>query len=299
MTTTDTIADERVGDKIKALARDIRAGREVVHSGEARFLVDLYYQMQRDRIRAGNQSRAFDEAGEPAVTTALVLGDFETMELRIKQALDAYTTTTPVGTWARSVPGVGPVLCAGLLAHLNMDHCPTVGHLWAFAGLDPTKTWAKGQKRPWNGRLKVLCWKLGESFVKVSGRESDIYGKVYRARKEYEVEKNLRGDYAEQARRSLETKKFGDDTVARKAYERGRLPDARIHLRCQRYAVKLFLSHLHHVAHLDAFGTPPPKPYIIEHGGHVHFVEPPNMDVFRRASERVGRSDQTSTRGAP
>lgn len=283
-TTTTTPPDERVGEKIKALTRDIRAGREVVSPSEARFLVDLYYQMQRDRIRAGNQRRAFAETGEPATTTGLVLADFETMELRVKNALDAYTTTTPLGTWARSVPGVGPVICAGLLAHLNMDHCPTVGHLWAFAGLDPTKRWEKGKKRPWNARLKVLCWKLGESFVKVSGRENDIYGKVYKDRKAYEIAKNERGDYADQAARSLAEKNFGQDTTARKMYEQGMLPDARIHLRAQRYAVKLFLSHFHHVAHLDAFGTPPPKPYIIEHGGHVHFVEPPNLDVYHRAA---------------
>lgn len=293
--TADTMTHEpagEVGDKIKALTRDIKAGREIMTPGEARYLVDTYYQMQRDRIRASNQARAFREAEEPASTTEMLLGDYERLELRVKNALDAYTTTTPVGIWARSIPGIGPVICAGMLAHLNIEHCPTVGHFWAFAGLDPTRKWEKGKVRPWNARLKVLCWKVGESFTKVSGRENDIYGKVYKARKEYEQAKNEAGDYADQAKHALETKKFGEDTTARKMYEQGKLPDGRIHLRAQRYAVKLFMSHLHHVAYFDRYGHQPPKPYIIEHGGHVHFIEPPHLDVYheaRKAAKASGR----------
>ena len=31
--------------------------------------------------------------------------------------------------------------------------------------------------------LKELCWKIGESFVKVKGNPADIYGKIYEERK--------------------------------------------------------------------------------------------------------------------
>ena len=53
----------------------------------------------------------------------------------------------------------------------------------ASAGLDPTVTWGKGERRPWNAELKVLCWKLGDSFVKVSNKEGALYGRIYRERK--------------------------------------------------------------------------------------------------------------------
>jgi hypothetical protein len=42
-----------------------------------------------------------------------------------------------------------------------------------------------------------LCFLIGESFVKVSNNERDVYGKVYRARKEREVTRNAAGDYAD------------------------------------------------------------------------------------------------------
>ncbi len=56
-------------------------------------------------------------------------------------------------------------------------------------------------------------------------------------------------------------------------------PAERIQLRAQRYAVKLFLAHLHHVWHEIAFGTPPPKPFVIEHMGRAHYIAPPNWPM--------------------
>ena len=115
--------------------------------------------------------------------------------------------------------------------------------------------------------------------MKVHANESDIYGKVYVARKAQEMAKNEAGDFADQAARSLEEKKYGKETEARKAYEQGKLPQARIHARAKRYAVKLFLSHWHAVAYESHFGKEAPKPYVITHGGHVHFLKPPNWPM--------------------
>jgi len=63
--------------------------------------------------------------------------------------------------------------------------------------------------------------------------------------------------------------------------------EARIDARARRYAVKLFLAHLHGVWFWMANGTLPPKPYIIEHGGHTHVIQPPNMpDGMQAALQR-------------
>ena len=72
-----------------------------------------------------------------------------------------------IGPWAMATIGVGPVICAGVIARIDIHRAPTVGHIWRFAGLDPTQKWEKGKKRPWNTDLKRICWLLGESFVKV------------------------------------------------------------------------------------------------------------------------------------
>ena len=150
--------------------------------------------------------------------------------------------------------------------------------LAAAAGADPTVEWRKGEKRPWNAALKTLCWKIGESFVKVSGREGDFYGQLYLRRKQYEQARNDSGALADQAARKLERFNIGKETDAYKAYAVGKLPPAHIHSRAKRWAVKLFLAHYHHVAWTLATGTPPPKPYVISVMGHADFIAPPNFD---------------------
>jgi hypothetical protein len=266
-------------DPVSRLTRDLRDAARTLSTDEARFLVDAYYAMQRDRIRAGHQERTLNESGEPHDVMTWLAGQRETLENQIRRALDAYSAAQPAGVWARSIVGIGPVIAAGLLCHIDIKLAPTVGHIWRFAGLDPTVKWDKGKKRPWNGSLKRLCFLIGESFVKVHNHEQDVYGKVYVSRKAYEIARNEAGAFADQAAASLAAKRFGADTDARKHYEAGRLPPARIHLRAERYAVKRFLYDLFAVMYFIQFKAMPPKPWIISHGGHAHYVPPPNMHL--------------------
>jgi transposase len=258
------------------LTRDLQEAATVLTTREARYLVDYYYQLQRDRIRADNQVRSTFDTNEPNRVIAWLSDNTSLLEQQIKRALDAYSTTSVVGAWSRSIVGIGPVLAAGLLAHIDIEKAPTVGHIWRFAGLDPTLVWERSTKRPWNAALKTLCWKIGESFVKTSGHAKSFYGPLYVARKQREEERNAAGMYADQAAVSLGAKRWRDGTMTREAYEQGRLPQARIHLRAQRWTVKLFLAHWHAVAYQAHYGTPAPKPYILTQPEHVHEVLCPN-----------------------
>lgn len=263
---------------IKALHRDLVTAAATMSAEEARFLVDLYYSWQDDRKAADNQVRQMEK--EPHGVLAWLADQSADLERQIVRALDSYTSAQdPVGTWLKANYGIGPVIAAGLLAHIDITRCPTVGHIWRFAGLDPTVKWLPKTKRPWNASLKVLCWKTGQSFMKFSNQEECSYGTAYRARKDFEVARNERGDNAETAARILAEKKFRDDTEARKAYAAGRLPPAQIDGRARRWAVKLFLSHLHLVWYFAENGELPPKPYVIERLGHVHFVKPQHLDT--------------------
>jgi hypothetical protein len=269
--------DEQDLEPIKRLNRDLRQAAKTLTATEARFLVDAYYQMQRDRIRAAHQARTLEEAGEPNQLLGWLFENTAVLERNIKSALGGYSLSNPVGKWAESIIGIGPVISAGLLAHIDITKAPTVGHIWRFAGLDPTVVWKEGQKRPWNGALKRLCWIIGESFTKQSGHKDDFYGKIYIARKAQEEAKNANHDFSDQAATALTTKNWKRDTQTKAAYEQGLLPQARIHLRAQRYAVKLFLSHWQTVAYRQHYGEMPPKPYVIEHLGHAHLIQVPNF----------------------
>ena len=135
-------------------------------------------------------------------------------------------------------------------------------------------------KRPYNAKMKTLLWKLGQSFVKVSNNPNDIYGKIYQHRKAYEMAKNEKLEYKEQA--EAKAKIVGKTTEAYKWYSQGMLPPAHIQARAERYAVRIFLSHLHEVMYIVEYGKEPPKPFAIEILGHAHKIECPNIDEYKK-----------------
>jgi len=267
-------------ESVKRLSRDlitaIKDKTLVMTRGDIRYLVDVYYQLQEFRKAAYSQEGAADAQAEPKNLVEWMAQQLEILEGQVRRALDAWTSTDPVSKWAKSIHGIGPVLSAGLSAHIDIERAPTVGHIWSFAGLNPNMVWEKGQKRPYNARLKVLCWKIGDSFVKQHNNPKCAYGRVYAERKALEVSRNDGGLLKEQAAATLEAKKI-TDKATRARYEEGRLPDGRIDLRARRYAVKLFLSHWHDVSYRERYGVAPPLPYPIAHLGHAHVIRAEDM----------------------
>jgi hypothetical protein len=282
----DAIEEEELPDAPlnDLLARDLKEAAVDLGLPEVRYLVKNYYDMQGMRIASGHQRRSLGQNGEPRYIISWTYKQMGAVENTIKKVLDYYTRNEPtgIGAWSRSIMGIGPVISAGLLAHIDIEKCPTAGHIWSFAGLNPEATWERGQRRPWNADLKTLCWKLGESFVKVQNRDEDIYGHIYAFRRRYEDAKNERHEYAEQAAAILERKKIGKGTEAYSFYSQGMLPKAHIYARSKRYAVKLFLSAWHESAYFQRYGELPPLPYAVTHleQQHAHVFWPPMLDMI-------------------
>jgi hypothetical protein len=265
--------DEQV--HVARLSTDLRIAAATLSDEEARFLVDAYYIIQEDRKRSNNQVRALDKSEEPHLLLTWFAEQNEVLESQLKTALGRYAQSKEVGKWMLGIYGIGPVISAGLIAHIDIKKCPTVGHIWRFAGLDPSVTWGKGEKRPWNASLKTLTWKIGQSFMKFSNAEDCYYGRLYRERKAFEVARNDSGGNAARAAELLP--KFNKSTEAYKHLLTGKLPPAQIDGRARRWVVKLFLSHLHSVWWEIDTGEKPPKPYILtKEGGHAHEIKPPN-----------------------
>jgi hypothetical protein len=259
---------------VARLDRDLAKASTTLTEQEARFLVDAYYLMQDGRKRGDNQVRAMK--AEPHTVIAWLTTQYDTLESQTRRSLDRYSDAHPVGRWMKSIHGIGPVIAAGMLAHIDIKKAPTAGHIWRFAGLDPTMRWNKGEKRPWNAQLKTLCWKIGQSFMKFAANEACTYGHLYRTRKTYETLRNDSGGNAERAAAILLEKRFDKSTEAYKMLSSGKLPLAQIDARARRYAVKLFISHLQCVWWFADTGALPPDPYAIAHKDHVHFVPVPN-----------------------
>ena len=253
---------------------DLRKAATLLGRSEIRHLVTSYYQVQEFRTAAGNMVHSQRKDGRPYGLVQWLANEQRSIEDSIKAALGAYAKNDQTGAWALSQHGIGPVISAGLLAHIDVEKAPTAGHIWSFAGLNPSQKWEKGQKRPWNAELKTLCWKLGDSFVKSSNSPKSFYGPIYRARKAQEIEKNDAGDFAELAAKTLAERTI-KDKATKDIYEAGKLPLGRLDLRARRIAVKLFLSHFHDVLTYYELGRRAPQPYAFEHLGHTHRIDCP------------------------
>jgi hypothetical protein len=267
--------EEALTVPLKYIRADLRKAAMELSPRGARYCVNSYYIMQENRKRAENQRRKLEEFEEPNQAISYMAYEARKQEDAAKDMLAVWVQIWELGRWLESIRGIGPVLAAGLLANIDITKSPTAGAIWRFAGLDPTSIWVEKSKRPWNAKLKVLCWKAGESFVKVQNRDDDVYGHLYVQRKAFEQEQNDKGMFKEQA----DKKVVGKDTEAYKYYSKGKLPPAHIHARAKRWAVKIFLSHYHHVAYELHFGTPPPNPFVIEHMGHTKLISPPNWPM--------------------
>ena len=274
------IVNSGMWEALEKLNRDLRGASRLLGQREARYLVDSYYQIQNFRIAMSSQIR--NAQGEPNRVLSWFLESMQMLERNIQRALGEFASEYTVGQWAQSICGIGPVISAGFLSHIDIRRAKTVGHIWRFAGLDPSVKWEKKTKRPWNAQLKVLCWKAGESFIKVKSNKNDFYGQYYDSRKKLELERNERGDNKETAAAILEAKKFNKSTEAYKHLSAGFLPPAQLHARARRFAVKLFLSHLHHVMFEDYYHATPPMPYAFEQlpaEDHRHYIDPPKWPM--------------------
>lgn len=275
------IDEDETADLVLRLRKDVAAAAKLMSRREARYLVDLYYQLQRQRMAADGQVRSMlsetGEATEPVDVLRFVADQARVLEDQARRALDLWTREHPLTKWHRSLVGIGPVIAAGFRAHLDEDPPQTAGKWWRFAGMDPTVTWNKGQKRPWNAMLKVLCWKAATSFVKFKAHDANPYGRLYEQRKAFETARSNAGGYAAQAAECA--KRVGEDTEAIKHYREGRLSPGHLHNRALRWIAKMHLSHYHHVAFVLRYNAQPPKPFVIEHRGHVDLIGPPNWPM--------------------
>ena len=118
------------------LSKDVRLTSRELSRDEARGLVDMYYKLQHQRIALAGQIRAINQgADEPETTNVLSFfqSQVETLENQIRAALGEYAQKFVAGRWAQSLVGIGPVISAGLLCHIDIaegaHHARRVGAL--------------------------------------------------------------------------------------------------------------------------------------------------------------------------
>lgn len=141
----------------------------MMSAAAARRAVKAYYILQDLRIGADAQKRSSEAEGEPGVPLVESMANLvRVVEQEWQKMLGTYAREHRVGRWLQSLCGIGPVISAGLVAHIDFTKCQTGGALRRFAGLDP------GQK--WLGPAKAKEV-VKEHLGKVSGKVKleDVY----------------------------------------------------------------------------------------------------------------------------
>lgn len=264
------------------LTKDVADACETLRKKEGRYLVDAYYQTQG--IRKAQVSRVCQMEEEPNRLLIWSAVAMERLESLHRRALHRFADKYAVGRWCQSIVGIGPVITSGFLSYFDIRRAPCAHQFWGLAGLDPTAEWKKGEERPWIAKLKTLCaFKLGESFIKQQNRDGCFYGQMAIARKKKLVALNEAKKLKHLADKELENPSPKRQASKRwKLWQQGYVAQQHCHDMARRWAVKLFLSHLHHVMYVDFFECEPPRPFVFERpdvcGKHTHFIPPYNWE---------------------
>lgn len=206
-------------EAISKLSKDLANASKTMTDKEAKYTVYLFYNIQETRIRMGEQARALSTSGEPHTLLSFFYDQFDSLENQVKRALDKYTDSVPAGIWAKDQLGIGPVIAAGMCAHVgDASRFKTVGNLWSYSGLLEGQKRKVGEKSNWNPDLKRLSWLIGQSFVKVSGNENSLYGRLFKEQKAYYQNLNNTGKYEEKAAIYLNSKKWSKSTHSYRWY---------------------------------------------------------------------------------
>lgn len=353
--TNDSYYLENAGLDVEAyealkLSKDIKTKILSVHSisrAEIRTLVNIFYQMQKIRIALREQIRSIEQGksngGENKEVNIAVLDFILTnatvLENNIKTSLELFVQSTEEGRWLLAIKGIGPVLAAGLLGHLDVTDKDYATQFINFAGLnDNNRPWLGVSKSeaivkevmgdakkldddmvreiaqktqwsynyllskaykvsektgkgswnkqklinacatiPYNKSLKVLMYKVGSSFQWNCNKPDSKYGSLFNQRRDYEMNKNEAGEYAEQAHDIITSKNWSDKTSdVYKTYESGKLPKGHINMRAMRWTEKIFLSHLFEEMYRVRNDKIPPRYYSLEHfeGQHNKEIAP-------------------------
>jgi len=222
----------------------------------------------KELINTAKEQGKLTAKDEEMLNTLNALGDdSKKFEKAYLNKINGYVENEQLYTeYLSKISGVGGVIAAGLLGYCGYcEKFDTVSKLWSYAGMgiyngDIQKLRA-GEKANWNPKLKVLCWKLGDSFVKCGKGYRKLYD-------QFKATYLAREDIIEAHKKMAAEKRKKD-----KSYKGDMGYKAHIHAMAKRKVVKLFLSHLWVTARTMK-GLPVREPYAMEKLGHTTLIAP-------------------------
>lgn len=281
-----------------------------------KLLVSTYYALQKERIQTVLRIKALERSGIAKSRAEDLHEHMDKELLRIERWIagkieDRLEGNDIYNAWLKHVPGVGPILAAGLISVIDpISEVEKPSSLWKYAGQDVVDGKApkrvRGQKVTWNPFFRTLCWKLGDSFVKAGG----YYRKVYDKARAKEDSKAPFKVPIEHAQGYLLAENVGNikkgEMIGRENFSKFRkqakgreevlvtLTDLHKFNRAKRKAVKLFIAHLWAIWR-DLDGLSVRVPYVVEKLGH-ELIPAPTVEQLKGSSKKSAKKPSKKPR---
>lgn len=227
----------------EALRRDAKIAAEKMSGREVAYITSLYLMFLKNRVAAQGRIRTLPH--DPNFALSYIMNIFEQNEEESRQILTAYTDAHPIAKEMKKIKGIGSIISAGYVSHVNMDRVVYFGQVLSYGGYCPNKVWKKGEKRPYNMDFRSVLIHAGRSFLFSSGYPDSYFGAHYRINRQVITDRNETGYYKPMAKAKLEKFNYRKETAAYKAYTEGKLPPAHIVALARFKCVSLFVGIVH------------------------------------------------------
>lgn len=292
-------------------------------------LARTFFAIQKQRIMATSRIGAQVRQGRLTEREAGILIEHVDKQLReveagIKKDMTVALKNIPIyKQWFKKVKGVGPIIAGGMIGEIaDISRFKHISNLWSWAGVGMHDGVAdrlrKGKKATWNPHMKVLCWKLGQSFVMTGGWFRDRYDMYKREEIAENVpwtvpvdKEGMKGlkfvgyvGHSEYLDKIKETN-ITDQNIKKIVDECNRIGvtqvsikriDAHVDNRARRKPVKLFLSMMM-MKWREIEGLPVEQPYSGQILGHA--VIPPDEMLAAEEARRITASMTRKARAEP
>lgn len=239
----------------------------IMHSYSSLLTVKRYQTNKMKSILRQSRNISFD--------FGMLFLPVEQMLNSYKYIFDIYSNSSVTGRWLKSIKFFGSLGVFVLMSyggeHIKSGRFKTAGALWHYYGLTPSysikERVLKYKKMPKSMREYLFYLRYSIKY-----KDMSIYSDIYRMRLTYEIQRNESGGNAPYLENYAKVASVGRDIPEnlKKFIQEGKMPVYFLTNRATKYAVKVFLSHFHHVLYYETFKKLPPKPYVLDHISKSH-----------------------------
>ncbi len=235
------------------------------------FLINAVLAIEKLRVAAQVRQTHLKLRGRQDVETDELLVRIKDLEDYADGRVAKMIQSHPAYPWFSRVKGVGRENIGKVVGLVDIHKANTISALWQFAGYGVSdgkapKKVKNGGKLKYNSKLRSMCWRLGTSLMKGSGK----FYEFYCAEKAKYMQR-----YAQQGVKVVPANKLPQKDG--KFYEpEGIISEGHVHNQALRKMIKLFLACLWLVWR-EAEGLPTRAPYSAEYQGHTHIISPWEM----------------------